>query len=380
MARMRLSVTLLCLMSSATVLACTGLSKQGQGPQILDANALAPTAVYQGAQNSDAFSAIHAVGSGRVIAGKRSSNAGNRFLLSTDEGVTWNVVGCPGSTGAHTYFFGQNSSTLMAGTGDTGGACIMRSTDSGTTWNVALGNGALETLIASADAKSVFGVVHLGAGKWLANVKSFDTPTKIIQSVDDGLTWSVASAQPRQGPSAWARQMILTTDGILLWPSCLTDAMYRSADGGSSWSSHTVPGAKLFQPLCDAGLGAYLCGELTTQGNTPIRIFRSANKGLTWQAVASVDLQQPNLTYWRDITLAGSTLFASACCIEAGNNQRNMQILVSRDLGKNWFSLGNPYVGPFGGMQAIYQMCMTDNGKVFAACQPDSTILRWPAW
>ena len=29
-------------------------------------------------------------------------------------------------------------------------------------------------------------------------------------------------------------------------------------------------------------------------------------------------------------------------------------------------------------MQAIYQMCVTDHGEVFAACQPDSTILRWP--
>ncbi len=34
---------------------------------------------------------------------------------------------------------------------------------------------------------------------------------------------------------------------------------------------------------------------------------------------------------------------------------------------------------PFGGMQAVYQMCATDSGKVLAGCQPDSTILAWPA-
>jgi hypothetical protein len=29
-------------------------------------------------------------------------------------------------------------------------------------------------------------------------------------------------------------------------------------------------------------------------------------------------------------------------------------------------------------MQAIYQMCATELDIVFAGCQPDSTILRWP--
>jgi hypothetical protein len=29
-------------------------------------------------------------------------------------------------------------------------------------------------------------------------------------------------------------------------------------------------------------------------------------------------------------------------------------------------------------MQAIYQMCATESNVVFAACQPDSTILKWP--
>ena len=36
-----------------------------------DADALGASALYQGAQASDAFSAIHNVGGGRIIAGKR---------------------------------------------------------------------------------------------------------------------------------------------------------------------------------------------------------------------------------------------------------------------------------------------------------------------
>jgi len=338
---------------------------------------LGATAVHQGAQASDAFSAIHHLGGGAVIAGKRSSGPANRFLLSLDEGANWSVVGCPGSTGSHTYFFGQNGSTVLAGTGDTGQACVMRSVDRGLTWAVALDAAQLDALTGSADAKAVFGVVHLGSGKWIANVKTLDSSVKVIRSNDDGATWWAPAAQPGSGPSSWARQMIRTSDGVLLWPSVLTDRMYRSTDDGASWSPAIVPGARLFQPLCDAGDGVYVCGEATTSPSAPIRLFRSPDRGLTWLEVASVNLQRPTTTYWRDVIEVDGTLYASACCLEGTSNDRNMQLFRSTDTGKSWVSLGNPYVGPFGGMQAIYQMCATDSGRVFAACQPDSTILRW---
>lgn len=344
-----------------------------------DANVLDAVPVYQGPQGSDAFSSIHNLGGGWIIAGKRSSSAANRFLLSQDRGATWTVVPCPGSTGAHTYFFGQHGTTVLSGTGDTGNACILRSTDGGLTWSVGLAAPQLRALIGSADAKAVFGLVHVGGGQWLANVKSLDAPVKIISSQDDGLTWAPMAAQPGQAPSAWARQMIYTSDGILLWPSVLTDKMYRSLDKGTSWSMETVPGARLFQPLCDAGQGVYLCGEVTTSAASPIHLFRSGDRGQTWRKVASVNLQRPTTTYWRDVTRSGNALFASACCQEGTANQREMQLFKSTDTGKNWISLGNPYSGPYGGMQAIYQMCATSSGEVFAACQPDSTIIRWIA-
>lgn len=363
-----------------TLTACVTVSALRAEPRLqtqTDADVLAPTAVYQGAQASDAFSAIHAIGNGRIIAGKRSSNQNTRFQLTTDEGATWSTVGCPGSTGAHTYFFGQNGATLLSGTGDTGGACIMRSTDSGSSWTVALTNTKLETLIGSADAKSVFGVVYMGSDRWLANVKSFDSDVNVIESVNNGVTWTALAAQPGQNQSSWARRMILTPDGVLLWPSCLTDTMYRSTDGGQSWTTSVIPGAQLFQPLCDAGSSVYLCGDVTVQPSSPIRIYRSADKGLSWVEVAAANLTSARPTYWRDITRAGNAFFASACCIEASSTERRMQLFKSTDFGKTWFSLGNPYAGPYGGMQAIYQMCLTDAGNVFAACQPDSTILRW---
>lgn len=343
-----------------------------------DDAALGALAVYQGAPGSDAFSAIHYLGAGRIIAGKRSSQAANRFLLSEDYGATWAVVGCPGSTGAHTYFFGQNGALLFSGTGDTGSACLMKSMDAGCTWTVALTALQLRTLVGSADAKAVFSPVYLGANCWIANIKSFDTTKKVIMSADNGATWFVPSAQPGQGASAWARRMILTSDNVLLWPSCQTDKMYCSTDQGASWSPVTVPGASLFQPLCDAGNGVYFCGDVRTAPNTPIKLYRSLDQGLTWAEVVAVNLQRPTVTYWRDVIKVGDSLLASACCMEGTSNERYMQLFLSVDDGTTWMSLGNPYYGPYGGMQAIYQMCATELDVVFAGCQPDSTILRWP--
>jgi hypothetical protein len=339
---------------------------------------LGAKAVYQGAEASDAFSAIHYLGNGRIIAGKRSSQAANRFLLSEDYGAAWTVVGCPNSTGAHTYFFGQNGATVLSGTGDTGGACLMKSIDTGSTWTVALSSAQINSLVGSANARAVFSPVYLGENHWMVNIKSFDTINKVILSADNAVTWYVPSGQPGQGASAWARQMILTSDNVLLWPSCTTDQMYLSTDQGDSWFSVTVPGASLFQPLCDAGNGVYFCGDVRTTPSTPISLYRSLDEGLSWAEVTSVNLGRPTTTYWRDVIKVGNSLLASACCVEGTSDERHMQLFLSEDDGTTWLSLGNPYIGPYGGMQAIYQMCATELQVVFAGCQPDSTILRWP--
>lgn len=333
--------------------------------------------VYQGSESSDAFSAIHYLGEGRIIAGKRSSQADNRFMMSTDSGETWEVIGCPNSTGAHTYFFGQNGDVVFSGTGDTGNACLMKSTDRGSTWSVALTSAQIRSLMGTSNALAVFGPVYLGANRWIVNVKTFDTLNKVFMSSDNGVTWYLPVSQPGQSASSWSRHMIRTNDGVLLWPSCLTDRMYMSTDDGESWSSTVVPGASLFQPLCDAGNQVYFCGEVRTTPDTPIGLYRSLDGGLSWENVASVNLHRPTLTYWRDVIKARDSLLASACCAEGTSNERFMQLFRSSDDGMTWESLGNPFYGPFGGMQAIYQMCVSETNVVFAACQPDSTILRW---
>lgn len=352
-------------------------ASDGMQLRVCSGNLLCSTSAYQGGAGSDAFSAIASLGGGRVIAGKRTSQPGNRFLLSDDGGQSWQVVGCPGSTGAHTYFFGQNGDTVFAGTGDTGNACLMRSVDRGLTWSVAQTSAQLRTLAGSANVRAVFGVVHLGSGRWLANLKCLDSTTNVLSSVDNGATWSALPAQPGASAGSWARQMIVTGGGALLWPQALSTQLYVSTDAGASWVARTVPGAALFQPLCDAG-GAWFCGDASASPNATLGLHRSLDGGLTWTTVTTVNLQRQTPTYWRDVVAVDGVLLASACCHEGTSTERFMQLFRSMDGGATWCSYGNPYQGPFGGMQAIYQMCEVERGVVLAACQPDSTILRWP--
>lgn len=353
-------------------------SSDGMQVRVCTNNLLCATSAYQGAAASDAFSSIHALGGGRIIAGKRSSSAANRFLLSDDHGQSWQQIGCAGSTGAHTYFFGQNGDTVLCGTGDTGSACLMRSDDRGLTWAVTATSAQLRALAGSANVRAVFGAVHLGNGNWFVNLKCLDTTTKVLASGDNGLTWAALANQPGQGPAAWSRRMIATSNGTLLWPSVLTDQLYVSTDAGSTWSARTVPGASLFQPLCDAGNGVYFCGDASASPNATLGLHRSLDHGMTWSTVATVNLQRTTPTYWRDVIAVGGSIFASACCHEGTSHERFMQLFRSTDGGATWCSYGNPYQGPYGGMQAIYQMCRVGHDVVYAACQPDSTILRWP--
>ena len=353
-------------------------ASDGMQVRVSTNNLLGSSSAWQGPAASDAFSAIHALGHGRIIAGKRSSSPANRFLLSDDHGQSWQVIGCNGSTGAHTYFFGQNGDTVFCGTGDTGNACLMRSVDRGLTWSVAQTSAQLRALAGSANVRAVFGPVHLGGGDWLVNLKCLDTQTKVIASTDNGATWFAPAGQPGQGVTSWARRMIVTGDGTLLWPSCLTDQLYVSTDAGASWSGVTVPGAALFQPLCDAGNGVYYCGDASAAANATLGLHRSLDYGQTWTTVTTVNLQRTTPTYWRDVLAVDGNLYASACCHEGTSTERFMQLFRSTDGGATWCSYGNPFQGPFGGMQAIYQMCVDDSGDVFAGCQPDCTILRWP--
>eukprot|EP01105_Mastigella_eilhardi_P012259 TRINITY_DN2814_c0_g1_i1.p1 TRINITY_DN2814_c0_g1~~TRINITY_DN2814_c0_g1_i1.p1 ORF type:complete len:455 (+),score=86.42 TRINITY_DN2814_c0_g1_i1:454-1818(+) len=233
-------------------------------------------AAYQGAELSDAFSALRYIGNGVVLAGKRSSTPGSRIFRSTKYGAdgSWASVGeIEGYTGAHTYWFGSHEGVVVTGTGDTGNVCMMRSSDWGATWRVILNSTEIDALAGSVDPGAVFSPLHTGNGRWIACLRSSKPGYHIIESTDDGETWHHLGAS---GLVAGARKMILTKDGkTILYGGAFADkgaagntGLFISRDLGLTWESHLLS-EQIFSGLEDCGNGTYLVGTYQS-GKTAI--------------------------------------------------------------------------------------------------------------
>jgi photosystem II stability/assembly factor-like uncharacterized protein len=353
--------------------------------------------VYQGAQNTDAFSSVAYLGQGIVVAGKRSWKDYPPYMAiyrSTDYGLTWKPVPNPSAriTGRHVYFFGQHDSRVFAGTGDEGDVCLMRSDDYGATWSVVLNTAEVETL-AGTSVKAVFSPVYMGNNRWLLNLRNDETgsspsplctPTSsrctvyFLESLANGDTDTWHAFYPT-GIDTSARKMILTSDGRLLYAGFVqNDGVYVSRDGGYSFS-HTS-WFPAFSGMADLGNGSYLAGTYDYPPAPPavLSIYKSSDYGQTWTNKATVNLPS-NPGYFRTIIKVTDDLviaYASGSEFIDDWSNRCAEAYASKDGGETWADLGPAFVGPYGNMHAIYDTVLVKPGIFVATAQPDSNILR----
>jgi hypothetical protein len=336
--------------------------------------------VYQGAQNTDAFSSVAYLGQGVVLAGKRSWNlfAPNISIYrSTDYGLIWTPVpNASGITGSHVYFFGQHESRVFAGTGDTGNVCLMRSDNYGATWSVVLTTAQLRTLAGTSNdtnVAAVFSPVYMGENRWLLNLRNDETAVYFLESLDDGETWH---AFHPTGIDTSARKMLLTSDGTLLYAGFIQNhGMYVSHDGGYSFAKASSFYA--FAGMADLGDGTYLAGTYDSSiSPVAISIYKSTDYGDTWNLKTTVDVPT-TLGYFRTmIKVADDLVIAYASCSENSWSDRCAEAYASRDEGETWSDLGPAFVGPYGNMNAVYDTVLVKPRTFIATAQPDSNILR----
>jgi photosystem II stability/assembly factor-like uncharacterized protein len=336
--------------------------------------------VYQGAQNTDAFSSVAYLGQGIVVAGKRSWNLfpPNRAIYrSTDHGVSWQPVANPsGITGSHVYFFGQHDGRVFVGTGDTGNVCLMRSDDYGATWSVVLTTADLKALAGTSNdtnVAAIFSPVYMGGNRWLVNLRNDETAVYFLESLNDGDTWH--AFQPT-GIDTSARKMLLTSDGTLLYAGFIQNhGMYVSHDGGYSFVKTSSFFA--FAGMVDLGAGSYLAGTFDS-GSAPVAlsIYKSSDYGDSWNPKATVSVPT-TLGYFRTmIKVSEDLVIAYASCSENSWADRCAEAYTSTDAGETWTDLGPAFVGPYGNMNAIYDTVLVKPRTFIATAQPDSNILR----
>ena len=107
------------------------------------------------------------------------------------------------------------------------------------------------------------------------------------------------------------------------------------------------------------------------------KIFRSSDYGATWIQVATTTVYS-SVTYIRSIVHIGNgTVYAYACATEAyTSDDRGLRYYKSDDYGATWTDLENQYTGPYGPLNAVYEVALIEGKYMNLATQPDSFILQ----
>jgi hypothetical protein len=215
---------------------------------------------------------------------------GQGLLKSTDGGNTWTLISTPFANGGSAPPFAQiaiepgNSSVVLAAT-ESG---VYRSADAGATWTNELTSEASAVIFDPSNANTAYAGLN---GALSANVNSGLT-SAIYKSVDGGMTWTALTGGVGSPLPAWntvyRTALTLDSGGNLLAglaPVTFgTGTLYKSPDGGNTWAALTAPGD---------GLDYYrdwivsVPGSPSTLYTGGVEIHQSLDGGVTWNTFSS---------------------------------------------------------------------------------------------
>jgi photosystem II stability/assembly factor-like uncharacterized protein len=201
----------------------------------------------------DAMSMGLAQGGSIVIAGH------NVFMASRDGGLTWSAIPADlPSLDIHGFTRDPRDPARMWAYLATGG--LWESTDSGVHWTrVREDNVVFPLAILRAGATRLLGVDYTG----------------LVVSDDGGRTWASVGAPPTYPMTA----LTATPDGATIYGGS-PDGLFRSADGGATWSKTAFAGAPMAIATSADGMTVALVAQST-------EFFRSADGGGTWRGPGS---------------------------------------------------------------------------------------------
>jgi hypothetical protein len=208
-------------------------------------------------------------------------------LMSKDGGITWGGV-ASGLLGAHVQALGSDASgsLVLAGTD----IRMFRSADRGDTWTDH--SAGLQSVWSSGLVLDPSNPMTL----WTGGIGSYPSGPGLFRSADRGLSWS--SAGGSEGPG------LQTIWAIALDPQRPTTMyvgagglLYRSDDGGGSWSTPLSSQAQ--------AIAVDPSSPQTVLAGGAVGVSRSGDGGLTWQTSALTqgvyallfDRRDPNRVY-----------------------------------------------------------------------------------
>jgi photosystem II stability/assembly factor-like uncharacterized protein len=134
---------------------------------------------------------------------------------------------------------------------------------------------------------------------------SYDTPSKIFKSTDDGQTWCHISTVPN-----YVYCLACDPDSsYIIYAGSYAD-VYKSTDSGLTWTEYEMPGCEIYTIAIrsDTTSILYAIGMILSGGQYLMHFFKSSDAGISWTALQlvdhggfaydmAVDPQDPNTIY-----------------------------------------------------------------------------------
>lgn len=208
----------------------------------------------------------------RVVAVASNNSSSQWSAYSDDLGDTWTAAAnLPISS--YWYGLGYGNGVLIATAYGT--STFARSTDGGQSWSSV--NAGLSRFYRGA-------VYDEPTGRWVAIA---DSTNETRVSTDQGLTWGAGPTLPATSP-----MRIASANGVIIAvPSGNATQVNRSANGGVSWTAHSLPFAGFWsEPKFNGSIWVTLCHSANANAGK----FAWSATGETWQEGALPGLYGAN--------------------------------------------------------------------------------------
>ena len=122
------------------------------------------------------------------------------------------------------------------------------------------------------------------------------TQGQVVRTTDGGGRWLNVSPEGGFGEGAYLSGYFLDASTAWVLPSSPastdTGRLYRSQDGGRTWQDSEVPFAGGQLQFLDTRAGWALVGRGAAAGSSAVDIYRTADGGVSWERVYSIDPQK----------------------------------------------------------------------------------------
>jgi photosystem II stability/assembly factor-like uncharacterized protein len=228
-------------------------------------------------------------------------------MRTTDRGATWQDVSPPGSTGLQfrdIQAFDANRAVAMSIGNDPSDFRIYVTTDGGQTWTITQQNtnpGAFYDCMTFFNDRRGLLVSDPPDGQHFL----------VLATDDGGLSWHVTGQQmpaALPGEAAFAASgECITSHGGRAWFGTTASRVFRSDDGGASWTASQTPiatgkGTNGINALAfrSAQHGLAVGGDFADPTNSPDNVAATSDGGLTWSLLPGAPSEYRSGVTWVD--------------------------------------------------------------------------------